>query len=174
MGLIGSVVSLVTAIFSSVPRQATWYNFFISWIVYCTSYLLLFFAGHAYDGDPELYLCIPRSSLTHSISPFSAACALALVIQLYLDIQTTLTERSVRRKLYWRIVASTTQISFITPNTKFSSTCNSQNYIPVGLFFVLHAFIGAGSPDIKLDIMLSTIPVAAVVIFGTHKVGLAC
>lgn len=69
LGLIGSIFVLVTALFSSVPRQATWYNFFISWTVFCASYLLLFFDGHAYDGDPELSLCIAQSSLTYAASP---------------------------------------------------------------------------------------------------------
>ncbi|KAH7868343.1 uncharacterized protein C8R40DRAFT_1074938 [Lentinula edodes] len=80
-GLVGSIITLVAASFSSVPRQATWYNFFISWIVYCASYLLLFFAGHAYDEDPGISLCIAQSTLTRSAPSFVAACSLALVIQ---------------------------------------------------------------------------------------------
>ncbi|KAJ3729187.1 hypothetical protein DFJ43DRAFT_488370 [Lentinula guzmanii] len=104
LGLIGSVLSLVTALFSSIPRQATWYNFFISWIVFCISYLLLFFAGHAYGGEPELYLCIAQSSLTYAASPFAASCCLALVIQLYLNIQATLNGKFIRGKRYMRIV----------------------------------------------------------------------
>ncbi|KAJ3811953.1 hypothetical protein F5876DRAFT_64354 [Lentinula aff. lateritia] len=88
-GLVGSIITLVAASFSSVPRQATWYNFLISWIVYCASYLLLFFAG-------------------------VAAGSLALVIQ----------------------------------------------------------FIDANNPEeglVQLDFILAILPVAAIVIFGTHK-----
>ncbi|KAJ3978494.1 hypothetical protein F5890DRAFT_1560243 [Lentinula detonsa] len=69
MGLVGSVFILITAIFSSVPRQATWYNFFITWIIFCTSNLLLLFAGHAYDGEPDIHLCIAQSALTYAASP---------------------------------------------------------------------------------------------------------
>ncbi|KAJ3932838.1 MAG: hypothetical protein NXY57DRAFT_1060900 [Lentinula lateritia] len=244
LGLIGSIFVLVTALFSSVPRQATWYNFFISWTVFCASYLLLFFDGHAYDGDPELSLCIAQSSLTYAASPFSAACSLAMVIQLYINIQTSLTGRSVRGKQYWRIVLMITpyviftaliieslSLSLSTPNAKFSavSYCSLENHIPgritaalvviltvpmlvlnlliylsfrkhwtflqkgnytsmfvrvsaftlfglasviVGLLFFLIAFIGARSSNkglVELDIVLSMMPVAAVVVFGSHK-----
>ncbi|KAJ3793052.1 hypothetical protein GGU11DRAFT_801205 [Lentinula aff. detonsa] len=144
LGLIGSVLSLVTALFSSVPRQATWYNFFISWIVFCISYLLLFFAGHAYGGEPELYLCIAQSSLTYAASPFAASCCLALVIQLYLNIQATLNGKFIRGKRYMRIVLLITPyiifisvmieslaMSFAT-NVKFSSVsyCSLENHLP--------------------------------------------
>ncbi|KAJ3873518.1 hypothetical protein F5051DRAFT_419054 [Lentinula edodes] len=107
-GLVGSIITLVAASFSSVPRQATWYNFLISWIVYCASYLLLFFAGHAYDEDPGISLCIAQSTFTRSAPSFVAACSLALVIQLYLNTQGMLAGKAVRRMHYWRIMLITT------------------------------------------------------------------
>ncbi|KAJ3992421.1 hypothetical protein F5050DRAFT_925342 [Lentinula boryana] len=143
LGLIGSVISLVTALFSSVPRQPTWYNFFISWIVFCISYLLLFFAGHAYGGEPEFYLCIAQSSLTYAASPF-ASCSLALVIQLYLNIQATLNGKFIRGKRYMHMMLLITPyIIFIslmieslavtfTTNVEFSSIsyCSLENHVP--------------------------------------------
>ncbi|GAV99239.1 hypothetical protein F5879DRAFT_83052 [Lentinula edodes] len=243
MGLIGSMISLVTALFSSVPRQATWYNFFVSWIVYCTSYLLIFFAGHAYDGNPSLSLCLAQSSLNHAASPFSAACALALVIQLYLNIQATLTRKSIRgTHYYWHIVLLITPyVIFVVlmieslsltlaTNAKFSSIsyCSLENPVPgkitaalvvvlvvpilvvnlliylsfrkhssfllernymsmfvrvsiftlfglvsaiVGLIFFFLNQIDTNSRKVRvgMNIILAIIPVAAVLVFGTHK-----
>ncbi|KAJ3896389.1 hypothetical protein GG344DRAFT_61374 [Lentinula edodes] len=184
MGLIGSIISLVAALFSSVPRQATWYNFF--------------------------------SSLNHAASPFSAACALALVIQLYLNIQATLTRKSIRgTHYYWYIMASIGNVYLENPVPgkitaafvvvlvvpilvvnlliylafrKHSSFLLEKNHTSmfvrvsiftlfglvsaiVGLIFFFLNQINSNSRKVRvgMNIILAIIPVAAVLVFGTHK-----
>ncbi|KAJ3923812.1 hypothetical protein F5877DRAFT_62937 [Lentinula edodes] len=214
MGLIGSMISLVTALFSSVPRQATWYNFF--------------------------------SSLNHAASPFSAACALALVIQEVYKRNTLLLAHSGK---YWEWIVIpeckvlllliinreeiTSPLHFkltLATNAKFSSIsyCSLENPVPgkitaalvvvlvvpilvvnlliylsfrkhssfllernymsmfvrvsiftlfglvsaiVGLIFFFLNQIDTNSRKVRvgMNIILAIIPVAAVLVFGTHK-----
>ena len=47
VGLVGSTLTLVATAFSRVHRNAVWYTFILSWIIYCISFLLLLFGGHA-------------------------------------------------------------------------------------------------------------------------------
>ncbi|THU83331.1 hypothetical protein K435DRAFT_871391 [Dendrothele bispora CBS 962.96] len=101
IGLIGSVVVLFTAPFSSISRQVTWYNFFISWTVFCISYLLLFFAGQGHSREPPFALCLVQSSMTYAASPFAASATLGMVIQLYFNICISLTGTRVKRERVW-------------------------------------------------------------------------
>ncbi|KAJ3904070.1 hypothetical protein F5879DRAFT_956762 [Lentinula edodes] len=216
-GLVGSIITLVAASFSSVPRQATWYNFLISWIVYCASYLLLFFAGHAYDEDPGISLCIAQSAFTCSAP--------------------SLHWKAVRGMHYWRIMLITTpyvilvvliieslSLTLTRPEATFTSIsyCSeSDSHLPSSinaalvitfvvaslvlnlllclsfrkhwsflrgriyrsLFIRMSAFtisslvgamqfIDANNPEeglVQLDFILAILPVAAIIIFGTHK-----
>ncbi|KAJ3786454.1 hypothetical protein GGU10DRAFT_332341 [Lentinula aff. detonsa] len=260
---LASVDSSSEAIFSSVPRQATWYNFFITWIIFCTSNLLLLFAGHAYDGEPDIHLCIAQSALTYAASPLCATSALALVVQLYHNIQTALDGNFLLIMPYviyviviieslgvnlvpYLILA--TNIDLLRSQVKlcytqrqvlctcllqpgglrsvFKSSFDSDRVaaalvviltvpilvlnlliylsfrkhwtflregkytsmfvrvsaftvfglvsVIVGLFFFLLAFIdpgGANKSLVVLDIIFATVPGAAVIIFGSHKVG---
>jgi hypothetical protein len=68
-GLFGSILALLTARFSSVKRQATWYNFFISWGIFCLSFLLLPLSGNLHGPEPGFALCIAQSSLTYATPP---------------------------------------------------------------------------------------------------------
>ncbi|KAF9062313.1 hypothetical protein BDP27DRAFT_1451820 [Rhodocollybia butyracea] len=215
-----------------------------SWVVFCMSYLLLFFSGHAFDGEPELSLCIIQSSLTYAVSPFAAACALALVTQLFFNINSALTGNSIGGSRYWRViliaapyavffflVLESTIIALAAPNAEFSSIsyCSLQSNVPsritsaldvvlvlpvlvlnvliylrfrkhravlrtgnlksmfirvsafmvfgiiavaVGSLFFVIAFLNAEGSNtglVELDIILSTLPIAAVIVFGTHK-----
>ncbi|KAF9074424.1 hypothetical protein BDP27DRAFT_1317061 [Rhodocollybia butyracea] len=246
IGLLGSILTLIAARFSSRQRQATWYNFMGSWVLFCVSYLLLFFTGHAYDGDPGLPLCILQSSLVHAVSPFVVACSLALVIQLFFDISSTLSGNCVGKSRYWRITLIVTPyaillflilesiaVSFATHDTEFSSIpyCSYKNKVPgritsafaiilalpmiflvfllylrirkyrqeygpsvlragnsksmftrvsaftlygvicvaIACLFFLASFLSANGAYTGLDTTLSTFPVAAVLIFGSHK-----
>ncbi|THU83334.1 hypothetical protein K435DRAFT_971613 [Dendrothele bispora CBS 962.96] len=104
IGLIGCIIVLFTALFSSVSRQVTWYNFFISWTIFCISYLLLFFAGQGHNHEPPFALCLAQSSLTYAAPPFAAAATLGMVIQLYCNIFTSLTGTRIKRERLWNIV----------------------------------------------------------------------
>ncbi|KAF5343352.1 hypothetical protein D9758_014170 [Tetrapyrgos nigripes] len=106
IGLIGSVVVLLTAPFSSVGRQMTWYNFFISWMVFCTSYLLLFFAGQGHNREPPFALCLTQSSLTYAAPPYAAAATLCLVVQLYFNVYTSLTGKRIKGERFWNLMVS--------------------------------------------------------------------
>jgi len=241
LGLVGSILCLISARFSSVPRQAPWWNFMISWVVFCTSYLLLFFAGQAYDSEPNLSLCITQSSLTYAASPFACATALGLVIQLFFNVKKTLSGEVIRGERHWRItllilpyiiftilILESTVITLADPDPKFSSvsycSLESRNHIPgritsafdvmlvipiLPLNFIIYLcfrkhwstlrtgnftsmfvrvsaftffglitviigiifFTGSNSNAalVELDTILALIPVAAVVIFGSHK-----
>ncbi|THU83332.1 hypothetical protein K435DRAFT_844084 [Dendrothele bispora CBS 962.96] len=104
IGLIGSVAVLFTALFSSVSRQATWYNFFISWTVFCISYLLLFFAGQGHSREPPFALCLTQSSMTYAAPPFAASATLGMVIQLYFNIHTALSGTRIKRERVWNAI----------------------------------------------------------------------
>ncbi|KAK7436435.1 hypothetical protein VKT23_019147 [Stygiomarasmius scandens] len=104
LGLIGSVVVLLTAAFSSVARQKTWYNFFISWTAFCISYLLLFFAGQGHSREPPFALCLTQSSLTYAAPPYAAAATLGLVMQLYFNIYSGLTGTRVKGERFWNVL----------------------------------------------------------------------
>ncbi|KAF5343338.1 hypothetical protein D9758_014169 [Tetrapyrgos nigripes] len=104
IGLIGSVVVLLTAPFSSVGRQMTWYNFFISWMVFCTSYLLLFFAGQDHNPEPPFALCLTQSSLTYAAPPFASSATLCLVVQLYFNVYTSLTGKRIKGERFWNLM----------------------------------------------------------------------
>jgi len=241
LGLVGSVLSLISARFSSVPRQAPWWNFMISWVVFCTSYLLLFFAGQAYNPKPNISLCITQSSLTYAVSPFACATALGLVIQLFFNVKKTLSGEIIRGERHWRtmllitpyiifivLILESTVITLADPDPVFSSVSycsfDSRNHIPgritsafdvmlvipilvlnfiiylrfrkhwsilrtgsftsmfvrvsaFTLFGLIAVIIGiiffTGSDSnaslVELDTILALIPVAAVVVFGSHK-----
>ncbi|THU87656.1 hypothetical protein K435DRAFT_969801 [Dendrothele bispora CBS 962.96] len=104
VGFIGSVAVLFTALFSSVSRQATWYNFFISWMVFCISYLLLFFAGKSHSREPPFALCLVQSSMTYAAPPFAASATLGMVIQLYFNIYTALTGTRIKKERVWNAI----------------------------------------------------------------------
>ncbi|KAE9386116.1 hypothetical protein BT96DRAFT_1026373 [Gymnopus androsaceus JB14] len=142
LGLIGSVLCLISARFSSVPRQAPWWNFMV---LFCTSYLLLFFAGQVFDSAPDLPLCILQSSLTYAVSPLAEATALGLVVQLLFNVRRTLSGQTIRGERYWRIVLlimpyaifvvlilESTVISLNIPDAKFSSVsyCSLEDHAP--------------------------------------------
>ncbi|KAJ3972462.1 hypothetical protein EV361DRAFT_905490 [Lentinula raphanica] len=147
IGLAGSTFILFTAFFSSVPRQATWYNFFICWMIFCISNLLLLFAGHAFDGNPDVPLCVAQSALTYAASPLCSAAALALVIQLYLNIRTSLNlglNRVLRHRhfpklllispyvIYVVVIIESLSLSYATPESRFFAlaSCSLEDYVP--------------------------------------------
>jgi hypothetical protein len=69
VGLVGSTLTLVATAFSRVRRNAVWYTFIISWIIYCISFLLLFFGGYAGDERPPSELAWAQAILTEVTPP---------------------------------------------------------------------------------------------------------
>ncbi|KAL0950948.1 hypothetical protein HGRIS_007700 [Hohenbuehelia grisea] len=82
-------ILLVTASVSRrITRDATWYNFCISWIISCLSYLLLSLAGQQFSSTPIHAVCLTQASLIYAAPPLTACTTLALVIQLWSNVQS--------------------------------------------------------------------------------------
>jgi hypothetical protein len=99
IGLVGSTLMVIASILSPVQRNPVWYTFVLSWIVYCSIYLVLWFAGESDNpapplklataqsavaaAVPTLYVCLPFVSLYHIITlTYSvASSSLAFVIE---------------------------------------------------------------------------------------------
>ncbi|KAF5342944.1 hypothetical protein D9758_014962 [Tetrapyrgos nigripes] len=132
IGLIGSVAVLFTAQFSSVGRQMTWYNFFISWMVFCTSYLLLFFAGQDHNREPPFALCLTQASLTYAAPPYAAGATLCLVVQLYFNVYTSLTGKGIKGGRFWNLM-----VSDVLPHFGPFDRGEQILLLPYGVFFIV-------------------------------------
>ncbi|KAJ3979325.1 hypothetical protein F5890DRAFT_1478633 [Lentinula detonsa] len=189
LGLIGSVLSLVTALFSSVPRQAT-----------CAASCCLALVIQGSTLTLTETLIIPNSKMSfatnvkfssvsycslenHLPGRITAALVIILIVpMLVLNLLIYLSFRKHRSFLQeGNYTSMFVRVSAFT-------LCGLISVI-VGLFFFLRAFIGGGDSNqglVELDIILAmgkiielsrlaqaltiyTAPVSAVVIFGTHK-----
>jgi hypothetical protein len=65
-GWSGSLIILLTVIFSNVRRHITWINFCMSWILSSLSYCLLLFARQDYGPEPNHILCLVQSPLIYA------------------------------------------------------------------------------------------------------------
>lgn len=70
LGLFGGILVFFTVVFSSIAqRHITWYNFILSWIIFTTSYSLLFFSGQLKDAVPDLQVCVAQAALIYAAPP---------------------------------------------------------------------------------------------------------
>ncbi|KAJ7199200.1 hypothetical protein GGX14DRAFT_662322 [Mycena pura] len=82
LGLIGSVALVLTTTLSTrATRNATWQNFFTSWIVSTVSYSLLLFAGQARRAQPAFGVCLAQAGLIYGIPSLTAATTFGLIAQ---------------------------------------------------------------------------------------------
>jgi hypothetical protein len=66
LGLIGSCALVLTTTLSSrSPRNATWQNFFTSWIISTVSYSLLLFSGQINQPEPTFGVCLAQAGLIY-------------------------------------------------------------------------------------------------------------
>ncbi|KAJ2914167.1 hypothetical protein MD484_g6228, partial [Candolleomyces efflorescens] len=102
IGLCGTALMLFTALVGrDVVRHFTWFSFVFSFLVSTTSYLLLFFAGQLYNRTPPYALCLTQAALIYAVPSFNAGNTLALVGQLYFNVQSQMGEGRQRTQKIW-------------------------------------------------------------------------
>jgi len=103
LGLVGSCALVLTTTLSNrAPRNATWQNFFTSWIISTVSYTLLLFAGQANKPEPTFGVCLAQSGLVYGIPSLTAATTFGLIAQIWFSVQTLLA-RKVKNERIWTI-----------------------------------------------------------------------
>ncbi|KAJ7034580.1 hypothetical protein C8F04DRAFT_1259817 [Mycena alexandri] len=107
LGLIGSCALVLTTTLSRrAPRNATWQNFFTSWIISTVSYALLLFSGQlgqAQAGkDPMFGVCFAQAGLVYGIPALTAATTFGLIAQIWFSVQN-LQARKVKHERLWTI-----------------------------------------------------------------------
>ncbi|KAJ7137654.1 hypothetical protein C8R46DRAFT_1137811 [Mycena filopes] len=107
LGLIGSCALVLTTTLSRrAPRNATWQNFFTSWIISTVSYALLLFGGQlvpAQTGkDPMFGVCLAQAGLVYGIPSLTAATTFGLIAQIWFSVQKLLAHQ-VKNERLWTI-----------------------------------------------------------------------
>ncbi|KAJ3732184.1 hypothetical protein DFJ43DRAFT_1182676 [Lentinula guzmanii] len=88
----------LSALFSQkLQRMKTWFALMISCLLYCISFVLL--VGHQTGPSPSLDLCLFQAGLIYAAPPSVAAAGLAFVVELYLRLTTTLTQRRLDNRI---------------------------------------------------------------------------
>jgi len=90
--LVGAVLlplALIVIVFApSIKRNPTVTNLLNTWFLSAIIFTLLFVAGKHKGPEPPKALCIVQSSLVYASIPMNSAAALALVLNLYITLQT--------------------------------------------------------------------------------------
>ncbi|KAJ3924614.1 MAG: hypothetical protein NXY57DRAFT_1044788, partial [Lentinula lateritia] len=122
MGLVFAILALVAGTFSTSSRRASWWSFIISWAVFAFSYTLLLFEGHAFEGTPSRSICMLQSSLTYGAPPFSAACALNLVLESLIAPYV----------IFITVILISLGVALTDPDVKFTvvAYCSLENHVP--------------------------------------------
>ncbi|KAJ7150835.1 hypothetical protein C8R43DRAFT_1191316 [Mycena crocata] len=103
LGLIGSCALVLTTTLSSrAPRNATWQNFFTSWIISTVSYSLLLFAGQKGSPAPAFGVCLAQAGLIYGIPSLTAATTFGLIAQIWFSVQALLAKK-VKNERLWTI-----------------------------------------------------------------------
>ncbi|KAJ7216731.1 hypothetical protein B0H12DRAFT_1154069 [Mycena haematopus] len=103
LGLIGSCALVLTTTLSNrAPRNATWQNFFTSWIISTVSYSLLLFSGQANKREPTFGVCLAQAGLIYGIPSLTAATTFGLIAQIWFSVQTLLAKK-VKNERLWTI-----------------------------------------------------------------------
>lgn len=86
IGGIGNLAMLLTAVFSAkVPRNLTWMNFCVTWIIFSLSYTLLFIANQLH-GEPAFPLCLTQAALIYGAPILPSFAGAALVVEIWLSM----------------------------------------------------------------------------------------
>jgi len=104
LGLIGSIaLVLTTTLASTAPRNATWQNFFTSWIISTVSYSLLALSGQLNKPNPAFGVCLAQAGLIYGIPSLTAATTLGLITQIWFNVRALLMQK-VKNERIWTIV----------------------------------------------------------------------
>ncbi|KAJ7484234.1 hypothetical protein FB451DRAFT_1231843 [Mycena latifolia] len=100
LGLIGSCALVLTTTLSSrSPRNATWQNFFTSWIISTVSYSLLLFSGQVNQREPTFGVCLAQAGLVYGIPSLTAATTFGLIAQIWFNVQALLAHKIKHERL---------------------------------------------------------------------------
>ncbi|KAJ7096155.1 hypothetical protein C8R44DRAFT_860183 [Mycena epipterygia] len=103
VGLVGSCALVLTTTLSSrAPRNATWQNFFTSWIISTASYSLLLLSGQANKQHPTFGVCLAQAGLIYGIPSLTAATTFGLIAPIWFNVQALLS-RKVKNERVWTI-----------------------------------------------------------------------
>lgn len=126
-GLLGAVVMLFTAAVwrKIVPRHPSWFNFMITWIISCSSYIFL--VGVPSGKNPSHALCLAQAALVYSVPSLTAGATISLVIHVYMTLRSMLS--GVLYRTWWTIAL------VIGP------------YVPAWVVLMVSLHIGLREPD---------------------------
>ncbi|KAF7323950.1 hypothetical protein MKEN_00616500 [Mycena kentingensis (nom. inval.)] len=90
-GLLGAFVMLLTAtIWHNIARRhSSWFNFMITWLLSCASYL--FTMNTPANRQPDHALCLFQAALIYSVPTLTSGATVALVVNVYLNLRSLLT-----------------------------------------------------------------------------------
>jgi len=88
-GLVAIIAVTSTAVLSAqIKRVSTWYIFMGGWVLWCISFSLLF--GNQENGCPAYWFCLLQAALIYAGPPANACATLAILLELYFSMKTTL------------------------------------------------------------------------------------
>ncbi|KAF7348664.1 hypothetical protein MVEN_01385000 [Mycena venus] len=103
LGLVGSCALVLTTTLSHrAPRNATWQNFFTSWIISTVSYSLLLFSGQVNKPEPTFGVCLAQAGLIYGIPSLTAATTFGLIAQIWFSVQELLAKK-IKNERMWTI-----------------------------------------------------------------------
>ncbi|KAJ6518871.1 hypothetical protein C8R45DRAFT_949587 [Mycena sanguinolenta] len=89
VALVLLTIVILPPIFSrNVRRNALWFTFIGSWLLYCASGLLL--VGHQLGPDPPFDICLIQASLIHSVPTLGSVAGACFIVDLYCTLRVSL------------------------------------------------------------------------------------
>ncbi|KAJ6590717.1 hypothetical protein DFH09DRAFT_1140111 [Mycena vulgaris] len=100
-GLLGAFLMLLTAGIwrKAARRHASWFNFMITWIISCSSYIFLI--GKPMGHEPSHGLCLFQEALIYSVPTLTTGATIALVIHVYITLHCMLT--AINHRASWTV-----------------------------------------------------------------------
>ncbi|KAH9477546.1 hypothetical protein JR316_0009768 [Psilocybe cubensis] len=195
IGLVGMILMVMTASISrKVKRLSTWYSFCVSWILSCSSYLLLFLTGQQTSLNPVYWLLL---------GPYSILLVIFIGVAVYTN-RSPGTLQKVSWGTYCRstnpdwariswIVVAVVSMAIIVVQGQLAARLysnfhsirrGSQSFATMlrGMLFTLIGFINlvvamvlvvTNVHDLTFDIIISLFPILGLIVFGSQMVRLA-
>ncbi|EIN06372.1 hypothetical protein PUNSTDRAFT_144999 [Punctularia strigosozonata HHB-11173 SS5] len=91
VGAVGVCLLIATYLLSKNVRRSrhpVWLNMCITWLLSCIAYILLAFHGWQKGPEPPFDICLIQAALVYASPPMTACSAWALLVQLYVNINT--------------------------------------------------------------------------------------
>ncbi|KAJ6500744.1 hypothetical protein C8R45DRAFT_978971 [Mycena sanguinolenta] len=89
-GHFGIPLLLLTSVFSKkVQRHPMLVNFWVTWIIYTTSFTLLLYAGKQVGPEPPVELCVMQAAFIYGAVAMTSMAGLSVVLHLWFSLQST-------------------------------------------------------------------------------------